>query len=260
MTTLDDHLMHYEVLGRGQPIIFIHGWLGSWRYWWPTMQGLSSQHRSFALDLWGFGDSTKATEHYSLTGYVQQIEKFIDKLGIAQPVTLVGHGLGGIVALSYAEKYPDLVKKLVLISIPVRSETMDGRLLDMDVETFVSRVLGKGNSFPEVDSELRKTDNEAVQKLAREIQGQDFYNVLANLPLPILLIGGGQDPIITPYSNGILSMNSASNRYIVPIENCSHFPMLEEKVKFNRLLLEFFHADASVEELVPKEFWQRRVR
>lgn len=260
ITTLNGQLVHYEALGRGQPVIFIHGWLGSWRYWWPTMQGLSSQHRSFALDLWGFGDSMKVSDHYSLDGYVQQVQHFIDELGISQPVTLVGHGLGGIVALSYAEKFPNLVEKLVLVSIPVRPDMIDGRLLEMDVETFVSKVIGKANSFPEIDGELRKTDNDAVQKLVREIQSLDFYNSLANLSLPILLIGGAQDVIITPYSNGILAMNAASNRYIVPIEGCAHFPMLEEKAKFTRLLLEFFHADESLQEIVPKEYWQRRVR
>ncbi|MFW6183111.1 MAG: alpha/beta fold hydrolase, partial [Chloroflexota bacterium] len=57
ITTVGEHLIHYEALGRGQPVIFIHGWLGSWRYWWSSMQGLSAHCRTFALDLWGFGDS-----------------------------------------------------------------------------------------------------------------------------------------------------------------------------------------------------------
>ena len=66
ITTVGNHLIHYEVLGRGKPLIFIHGWLGSWRYWWPSMQAMSSQYRSFAFDLWGFGDSSKAPEQYTI--------------------------------------------------------------------------------------------------------------------------------------------------------------------------------------------------
>ena len=57
--TIENDLVHYEVLGRGRPVIFIHGWLGSWRYWVPTMQQLSVKYRTYALDLWGFGDSGK---------------------------------------------------------------------------------------------------------------------------------------------------------------------------------------------------------
>ncbi len=53
--TIENDLVHYEVLGRGRPVILVHGWLGSWRYWVPAMQQLSSKYRTYALDLWGFG-------------------------------------------------------------------------------------------------------------------------------------------------------------------------------------------------------------
>ncbi|SRR5258706_11925765 len=64
--TIENDLVHYEVLGRGRPVIFVHGWLGSWRYWVPTMQQLSMKYRTYALDLWGFGDSGKGNNRYSL--------------------------------------------------------------------------------------------------------------------------------------------------------------------------------------------------
>ena len=54
---IGEGLVHYEAMGRGKPVVFIHGWLGSWRYWVPAMEEISSRHRSYALDLWGFGDS-----------------------------------------------------------------------------------------------------------------------------------------------------------------------------------------------------------
>ena len=61
---LQDEIVHYEVLGRGRPLIFIHGWVGSWRYWIPSMQAASVSFRAYALDLWGFGDSAKEPEKY----------------------------------------------------------------------------------------------------------------------------------------------------------------------------------------------------
>jgi len=63
---IDDELVHYEVLGRGRPLIFVHGWLGSWRYWIPTMQVASAEYRAYALDLWGFGDTAKVPARYTL--------------------------------------------------------------------------------------------------------------------------------------------------------------------------------------------------
>ena len=56
---LQDEIVHYEVLGRGRPVVFLHGWVGSWRYWIPAMQAASISYRTYALDLWGFGDSAK---------------------------------------------------------------------------------------------------------------------------------------------------------------------------------------------------------
>lgn len=63
---VEDEVVHYEVLGRGRPVIFIHSWLGSWRYWNPTMQAINSGYRTYALGLWGFGDSAKIAGRYPL--------------------------------------------------------------------------------------------------------------------------------------------------------------------------------------------------
>jgi len=104
--TIENDLVHYEVLGRGRPVIFIHGWLGSWRYWVPTMQQLSMKYRTYALDLWGFGDSGKENTKYGLKDQVKLLYDFMDKLGIGK-AALVGHSLGAGIALRFAAQYPD---------------------------------------------------------------------------------------------------------------------------------------------------------
>jgi len=45
-----NEIVHYEALGRGRPLLFLHGWVGSWRYWMPTMQSASISFRTYALD------------------------------------------------------------------------------------------------------------------------------------------------------------------------------------------------------------------
>lgn len=260
ITTIDDDkLIHFEVFGRGQPIIFIHDLIGSWRYWWPAMQGISRHYRAYSIDLWGFGDSTKEKSLYSVSAYVEMINRFIDKLQIAKPITIVGHGLGGVIALSFANKFPDQVKKLFLISLPVQGASLDGRLSDTPFNTYVSKIVNKSTSFDEVDNELRKTDLEAITCLVDELQNQDFNNYLLNCPCPIMLLSGGQDPVVVPYE-GDNALNSADNRLILKIDQCSHYPMLEEKAIFNRLLLEFLAADETLSNISVKDFWSRRVR
>lgn len=260
ITTIDDDkLIHFEVFGRGKPIIFIHDLIGSWRYWWPSMQGVSRQNRSYALDLWGFGDSTKSRQLYSLESYVKMVDDFIDKLQISKPITLVGHGLGAVVALSFANRFPDQVDKLFLISLPVKGEDLDARINDSDLQSYVGRVINKSTSFDEIDNELRKTDAEAVRCLSAEIKTMDFTNMLANCPCPIMLLSGGQDPVVVPY-DGNEALSSADNRLILKIDPCAHYPMLEEKAKFSRLLQEFLAADDSLSDISVKDFWYRRVR
>jgi pimeloyl-ACP methyl ester carboxylesterase len=261
IATVNNQLIHYEVLGRGKPLLFVHGWLGSWRYWWPSMQALSAGQRSFAIDLWGFGDSSKSPQLYTLSAYVDMIDDFIKKMGIAQPLILVGHALGAAVALRYANQRPENVDKLITVSLPIQGSLIHDRLVNSAPDSFVSRVLGKSNSFSEIDSELKKTDQAAMNQLAQELRGINFSNELARCEKPLLIVSGNQDQIIQLPEDAHLHLQDADNqRFFVPLEQCSHFPMLQEKVKFNRLLLDFIHADDSVTELTPKEHWQRRVR
>ncbi|MCC7205833.1 MAG: alpha/beta hydrolase [Anaerolineae bacterium] len=116
--TIESGLVHYEVLGRGRPVIFVHGWLGSWRFWVPTMQQLSVKYRTYALDLWGFGDSSKDTMRYGLEHQVNLLFQFFERLGIPK-AALIGHSLGAATCLRFARLYPDRVYRLLLISPPL---------------------------------------------------------------------------------------------------------------------------------------------
>jgi pimeloyl-ACP methyl ester carboxylesterase len=261
ITTVDNQLIHYEVLGRGQPLIFLHGWLGSWRYWWPSMQALSAHYRTFAFDLWGFGDSSKNSDGYTIDAYVAMVNQFIDKLGVARPVILVGHGLGAIIALRYTVENPDNVARVATIAMPVSGVYLNSRLQGSDPETLVNRVLGKANSFDEIDSEVRKMDATAVANVLLESSKLDLTADIASLTRPLLMVYGVQDSLVKP-PNGEHSFlkQSINERFYVELELCHHFPMLQEKAKFNRLLLDFNMASADLTELTPKEYWQRRIR
>lgn len=261
IATVNNQLIHYEVLGRGQPLLFVHGWLGSWRYWWPSMQALSAGQRSFALDLWGFGDSSKSDELYNLSSYVTMIDQFTTKMGMVQPLVLVGHALGAAVALHYAKKRPDMVTKVVAVSLPLQGDHIHSRLANTAPDTFASKILGKANNFAEVDSELRKTDEKAVKQLVKEVSNINFWHELDQCPRPVMLVYGAQDTVIQMPSDHQDQLQAPEqNRFFVPLDDCNHFPMLQEKAKFNRLLLDFIHADDDVTEFTLKDYWQRRVR
>ena len=104
--SIGEDLIHYEVLGRGRPVILLHSWLGSWRYWIPTMQQFKINYKVYAIDLYGFGDSVKDPNKYTLEHQVKLLEDFVEKMGIPK-LALVGHGLGAMIAVEYARRYND---------------------------------------------------------------------------------------------------------------------------------------------------------
>lgn len=116
--TLDGDLVHYEVLGRGKKVILLHGWLGSWRYWIPTMRLLQLRYRVYALDLFGFGDSGKNPARYPIIAQVDMLDRFMIELGIDK-TAIIAHGLGAQIAVEYAQHFPEKVARMLLVSAPL---------------------------------------------------------------------------------------------------------------------------------------------
>ncbi|NWG18345.1 MAG: alpha/beta hydrolase [Chloroflexi bacterium] len=116
--TIGGNLVHYEVLGRGRPVLLLHSWVGSWRYWIPTMQQLQLKYRVYAIDLYGFGDSGKDARRYPLDHQVQLLLDFMNHLGIPK-AALIGHGLGALVVAEFARLYPDRAPRVLLTSAPL---------------------------------------------------------------------------------------------------------------------------------------------
>lgn len=99
-------------------MILIHGWLGSWRYWVPTLQQLQNNYRVYALDLYGFGDSAKNPDKYSLEHQITLVDDFMTELGLPK-AAIIGHGLGAMVAAEFARRYQDKVARLLVVSAPL---------------------------------------------------------------------------------------------------------------------------------------------
>ncbi len=116
--TTGGKLVHYEVLGRGRPVILLHGWIGSWRYWIPTMQSLQNKYRVYAIDFFGFGDSAKDPAHYTVEQQVTLLDDFMTQLGIPK-AALIGHGLGALIATEFARRSADRVPRLLIASAPL---------------------------------------------------------------------------------------------------------------------------------------------
>jgi pimeloyl-ACP methyl ester carboxylesterase len=258
---LQGEVVHYEVLGRGKPVVFLHSWLGSWRYWIPTMQATSISYRAYALDLWGFGDSSKKVDNYSLDQQINLLDGFLDRLGINK-IALVGHGLGAIVAILFAYRHRQLVDRLMAVGLPDGSPTLKARLLTASTKEFIEW-LSNRNSDPVLNgAEAAKTDPAAIQASLSSLLKLNLPWYSQQLEAPCLYIHGQADPLAEDgTSSGSISQSSEFTQQII-FEQSGHYPMLDEASKFQRLVIDFLSTQSAegIQQLQIKEEWKRRVR
>ncbi len=255
---LDGSIVHYEVLGRGRPVIFLHGWVGSWRYWISSMQVTSTSYRAYALDLWGFGDTAHVGANYTLEQQASLIDRFLIEMGIGK-VALVGHGMGALVSMTFAQHFSHSVDRVMAVSCPLTYDAINTRLRTSPAADIVDWL---SNRTPEATTALAdasKADLEAVTKSIEGLRADGFFTAYRALNIPTLLVYGERDQAITIPTEE--TSNSTMTQQIT-LEESGHFPMLDETVKFNRLLTDFLALEpgASPSELELREEWRRRVR
>jgi pimeloyl-ACP methyl ester carboxylesterase len=257
---LDGGVVHYEYFGRGRPLIFIHGWLGSWRYWVPAMDALSEDFRVYAFDLWGFGDSDKSKHRYGVNDYVSLLDSFIQELGVFGSIPLVGHALGATVAVLFALEYPNLVDRVMAVSLPFGRDTINQRFLSGGGSLF-DRVLGRSPTagYEDIEQEASRAAPDAISESVQSVMNLDLRPQLSSLSVPLLALYGENDGVVTPSDPAnFADLGPAVRALRMP--EARHFPMLDRSSQFNRLLLDFLGADNDLSQLELKDEWQRRVR
>jgi len=257
---VEHDILHYEVLGRGRPLIFLHGWVGSWRYWIPTMQATSVAFRSYAIDLWGFGDSAKKHNRYTLDDQVRLLEGFLEEMGIGK-IALVGHGLGAIVAMKYIYNNPRFVDRFMAVGLPLNLLSVNNRIISLPPVELGSWLLGNSPDAEAIMIEIAKTDQNAITTSIDSIKTFDIQLSLETCTTPCLLVHGQLDSAISPPPSETLNKFPESNHQIL-FEESGHFPMIDQPNKFNRLLSDFLALNSgdSPRQLQLKEEWKRRVR
>src|SRR5438132_1151146 len=115
---LDGLRIHYVVDGRGPAVLLVHG-LGGFAESWRHNTAYLGRHATvYAIDLPGFGGSGKPRAPYGLAFFAQALRRFVEATGLGR-VTLVGHSLGGAVAVAYAATHPESLERLALVGAVV---------------------------------------------------------------------------------------------------------------------------------------------
>jgi pimeloyl-ACP methyl ester carboxylesterase len=259
---LDGSMVHYEALGRGRPIIFLHGWVGSWRYWINAMQIASTSFRAYALDLFGFGDSMHDPLRYSLDKQTDLLKRFLEEMGIGK-VALVGHNLGAVVAFSYLKQWPQSVDRMMAINCPLEYSAVSTRMRTATaIPELVDWLSARTPEAMSALSDASKVDPQAVSASMAAIQANaNMFANVRDLGVPCLFVYGPNDPAVTMPSQEKID-SFPNHMHYLSLEGTGHFPMLDNSNQFNRMLTDFLALDsgASPREMQLKEEWKRRVR
>jgi len=253
--TTDQGIVHYEVYGRGRPVILLHGWLGSWGLWQETMAYLGRYYRTYALDFWGFGESGKKRETYAVQDFVTLVDQFMDRLGIMQ-APLVGHSMGGTVSLSVAIQFPQRVSKVVVVGSPIAGSSLAPLLKlagirpiaallfnMMGVFTFGMKmysplICSDPRFWAMMKSDLSKTTVESFLLSIASLRRTDLRPLLHNVKVPVLAMYGDRDNIVHPRQWQPIEVG-ISNARVVRWPKAKHFVMMDESADFMEKLKEF---------------------
>ncbi|MDX1663852.1 MAG: alpha/beta hydrolase [Candidatus Promineifilaceae bacterium] len=256
----DQGILHYESIGRGRPLILLHGWINSWDVWRDAMiaLGTSGHYRVYALDFWGFGESAKESANghgpsFRITSYVEMVREFMDALGIQQ-TPVFGHSMGGTVALQFALSNPTRISHVAVVGSPIVGSTLNpflklagyGPIADLVwrfpflLKTIMHFLLA-GDSQKVRDMIFRDVQQATMESFFRSIgdlRDTDLRQDLPTLHIPTLGIFGANDNIVSP-ANAELMADIVSTSQVVIMDESRHFPMTDEPDKFLNTMTHF---------------------
>jgi pimeloyl-ACP methyl ester carboxylesterase len=267
---LHGHCVSYRVTGEGPPILLIHGVAGSSDQWEPVMELLADRFTLLAPDLLGHGRSAKPRGDYSLGAYAAGLRDLTVALGI-RSATVVGHSLGGGIALQFAYQFPERTERLALVSsgglgrevhFLLRAATLPGSELVLPLisnnrirtaGTAVSAGLGRlglrtGPDIAEfargyatlADGDSRSaflhTLRAVIDPGGQRVNATDRLYLAEDMPS--LIVWGRRDPIIPVSHAGNAHRGMPGSRLEV-FDDAGHFPQLDEPVRFARTLADF---------------------
>ncbi len=257
--TTDQGVVHYEVYGKGRPVILLHGWLGSWGLWQDTMAYLGQYYRTYALDFWGFGESGTKRNTYNVQDFISLVDQFMDQLGIIR-APLVGHSMGGTVSLSVAIQFPERVSKVVVVGSPIvgTSLTLIPTLFGYPPIGFVvyhnlwafkasyhmlAPFYSKDKGWSKMmDRDVSRTTVESFFRSIGSLRQTDLRPELNKVKIPVMGMYGATD-IVVQYNQWKDLLDSVPHARIEKYKNAGHFIMLDDPPNFKTTLKDFLDSE-----------------
>jgi pimeloyl-ACP methyl ester carboxylesterase len=267
---LHGHQVVYRIAGDGPPVVLVHGMVNASRHWSAVAERLASRHLVIAPDLIGHGDSATPRGDYSLGAHAAVIRDLLSALGIER-ATMVGHSLGGGIAMVYFWQFPQRVERLALVSSGglgdevsplLRSAALPGasalislaghRRVTGALDAAGARLRDRGSSLgvqlQAIARALRPLESAGqreafvqslravIDRRGQRVSATDRLYLLREMPT--LIAWGERDRTIPP-SHGLAAHHAIPGSRFVTIPGAAHFPHLERPDELAAALEDF---------------------
>ena len=251
--------MAYDDLGRGSPVVFLHGFPFDRSMWREQAEALSATCRVVAPDLRGHGETTVVNDPATMEEMAEDVAALLNGLGMERAV-VCGLSMGGYVALAFFRKYSERVRALVLADTRPQADTDEGRRAR---EETAQRALKDGMEpiadamLPKLlSSSTRESRPDIVERVRAMVLGtrpagaaaalrgmalrRDQTDLLPLINAPTLIVVGSEDAI-TPPSDAEAMHEKIEGSRLLRIEGAGHVSNVERPEEFNRALVDFLN-------------------
>ncbi|MEO8773371.1 MAG: alpha/beta hydrolase [Gelidibacter sp.] len=271
-TTLDSLEISYVKEGTGEKtLLFVHGLSSNSDAWSKNIEVLKNDYTCIALDLPGYGKSSKPEADYTASYFAEVVHQFIEKLELKN-VVLIGHSMGGQASIKLATTYPDDIQKLILVA-PAGLERFSEASATL-MKSFFTVASVKNTTDAQIEKnyalnfytqpeEVSKMINdrkhikeasdfeancEAIVKSVSGMLNDPVYNDLEHILQSTLVIFGDQDmlipnryfnPTLTTEAVGNISLEKIKNAKLEFIKDAGHFVQFEKPREVNALIQQF---------------------
>lgn len=233
--------IYYNILGKGKPIVFLHGWGSSSKVFYNLAKHLSNSYKIILFDLPGFGNSDEPIESIEVSGYLEVVNKLLKELDIDNPI-IIAHSLGGRIAAKFYNK----IDRLVLIgsaglktkrSLRLKYKIYTYKLMKcilslLHMNKTKERLIRKSGSVDYRNASV------IMKKTLINVVNEDLRKSYEKIKVPTLIIWG-EDDKETPLWMGKEINSLVENSELVVIKNAGHYVFVDRSNEVKKVIDKF---------------------
>lgn len=247
--------INYEVIGEGNPVVLLHGWLTDLETMRPLAENLSKNFKCYLVDIIGFGKSELPDNPMHSDDFGNFLFELLKNLNIENPI-LIGHSNGGRTIINAVGRELFPCRKIVLIDsagiVPKRSTSYYIKITISKIGKRIINIIPNNNLkeklrnklLSKMGSEDYKNSPEVLKETMKNILNEDQKKYLPKIKAPTLLIWGSIDRA-TPIEDARIMKNMIPDCGLVEYPNSTHFSYLENINQVNIVLNNFLNHDIS---------------